>query len=1814
MDDGGCGATGDDGAGGECSGVRMSGLLDAELCQGSTKRPRAEEIASTTLAAAIGGEEEDDDEAREDAELQRKLDERKRAREQRKKLKFAGGDPTLITQRAPGFDQGSDAPSETFARTSFLSSAVRYRAIQRLDEFWRVYKVDDGSAASPVFGLPNATGSACFAIAPVQTLAAAKSVLELVRSLLGMNKGRLSSSLSDPELLAQCLASGIVAVTQRSATVRRAAVLCLDAAHRAISDQAGRQDDAGFFADKAFELLGLPRPRLLRTFTCRACKETSEDDGESAHRGHPAVWHIESSCGSIEVGLARSMHGEVRKQCGRCKVGVGVGRPTHDWTLGIREPELAKVVAIVVDRVDFDLEAQRRVKHTRPVSFPLTLSDVGLGPTRRLVGTVGHSGDDTGEGGHCIATARRFWAVSRPVASVDHATIVPVGANGLLRFDDGNAPEPVELQDMANFERVAQTIVLLYELAPDGYEQESDVPEPEPLQSRLLPRVPGIGAAISEPAILKEPVLFRGDASRGLPTHLRLEKARGIITTILRDLIAREGSESVFFAEPEYVLRGRGIAGEGKAGESSIIHGQCQLGKTDVTLLLAWISHFVYDTVPIIVVKSAGGAESISQFSSAVNDFNNRICKIVEARAPSEDIAYVERFYLLPVARAGEVDGSHLADLDETRFQEGRAQVVFRLLNATNVSVYLKAGRGGRSPRKGDLRFAVTWYDELNKANKLWHKQARSEGRARVTLLFDEGDMTVTSSSRQENRIERELFAVGVTNALREWSLVHSVHHCVFITATPATLFFTARPQALVRVVELPIKADYYGFSAHVPEERRIWLGNGSVSRTPEDARVPKFDGSYLEAHPGIRQMADSMLADTTRRRVALVNAEARLIGQHGIQDELLELARDRGFTGGVFTIAHNGGNADSVLDDFKYGCSIKSFGISDDVLRQFVQPETEADGTTVFPWSLKLELLRGRRGEVRFTRVSGTSVGFRRGMDIRAILSMLDRAIQVTQCASGRWPLLFIVTGAMGGRGISYKSSNHEMHLTDEYLYIHYKSSRQHTSIQLASRICGRYNVQVNPHLRLWCSETTWRLICGMVELEDKIVDVARRAYSDREPVVAALKETTFPSYEHIEHLRQLRIASQRVMLHWTCKSSRRLPDSTILARSTCNYWELHLNCFMMAEADEEAGTSPRPDYPVGSGEGDAVRVAGWTPDVIVRRALHCKMIDGIMLVRLNNVATELVECVLSDDESSRLEILRDNHVELRKVAIEILASRGDSVAVTADAGVDKGGTIFARSNASLRSYCMCPSDYATSAASHTARDFADRLCRFVPRTTDQPGRIWIIRRLRSHAQIRSVPYDGGVRVILWHRFKTTADDNGFEQPTVLLQARLEFDPDPDVDLSRARSFVDSAANKTTWKPVSRDATSDIDDDDDDSDENAGGLPPRGVPQTDMATRDHFTTLGLMPGASQIAIRKAYLALARKIHPDKGGDEIKYMRIRNAYDALYENEVPSGDDFSSDFEAGKVSRAGDNDRDGVPPPYVDGTPEATQDQGRPVMAPFGAAQGTGVLSREDDDVRAPDRGFGIGHTLQELQKELSEDFNASLRDGGSESDDGFVFDDVEPSALRERLPARAVAMAPQNSAASPVVLMSPARSTSAPVIAPPATPADIAVARVQKLTEERTALVDRLLKSLYEGFDPSEGDGRMHFPSPAAMELNEELNNIDTAIRRDIKKYCLEDVDTELDLVGRPGFLQIGDIVYAPDGRACEVLSASLGRSAKLTRDAVIYTVGKPARSGLPFGVESMSGRRTLELPSSSLTRERPSVADPDVGRRKGL
>ena len=58
------------------------------------------------------------------------------------------------------------------------------------------------------------------------------------------------------------------------------------------------------------------------------------------------------------------------------------------------------------------------------------------------------------------------------------------------------------------------------------------------------------------------------------------------------------------------------------------------------------------------------------------------------------------------------------------------------------------------------------------------------------------------------------------------------------------------------------------------------------------------------------------------------------------------------------------------------------------------------------------------------------------------------------------------------------------------------------------------------------------------------------------------------------------------------------------------------------------------------------------------------------------------------------------------------------------------------------------------------------------------------------------------------------------------------------------------------------------------------------------MADASHYTTLNVGVSSSAETIRKAYTALAKRYHPDVGGDPFRWATIQSAFNTLMDPET----------------------------------------------------------------------------------------------------------------------------------------------------------------------------------------------------------------------------------------------------------------------------------------------------------------------------------
>ena len=64
---------------------------------------------------------------------------------------------------------------------------------------------------------------------------------------------------------------------------------------------------------------------------------------------------------------------------------------------------------------------------------------------------------------------------------------------------------------------------------------------------------------------------------------------------------------------------------------------------------------------------------------------------------------------------------------------------------------------------------------------------------------------------------------------------------------------------------------------------------------------------------------------------------------------------------------------------------------------------------------------------------------------------------------------------------------------------------------------------------------------------------------------------------------------------------------------------------------------------------------------------------------------------------------------------------------------------------------------------------------------------------------------------------------------------------------------------------------------------------PRRPSEQSGPSRREAYRILGLDPGADEGRVKRAYRERVKTVHPDRGGDETEFRRVKSAYDRLTE-------------------------------------------------------------------------------------------------------------------------------------------------------------------------------------------------------------------------------------------------------------------------------------------------------------------------------------
>jgi curved DNA-binding protein CbpA len=130
---------------------------------------------------------------------------------------------------------------------------------------------------------------------------------------------------------------------------------------------------------------------------------------------------------------------------------------------------------------------------------------------------------------------------------------------------------------------------------------------------------------------------------------------------------------------------------------------------------------------------------------------------------------------------------------------------------------------------------------------------------------------------------------------------------------------------------------------------------------------------------------------------------------------------------------------------------------------------------------------------------------------------------------------------------------------------------------------------------------------------------------------------------------------------------------------------------------------------------------------------------------------------------------------------------------------------------------------------------------------------------------------------------------------------------------------------------------------------------------------RDPYEVLQVRPGAEPEVVRAAYRVLARKYHPDLGGDATRMVALNDAWDVLGDPVRRAAYDASRAEESSREAPTARNWPSGPAPSTTAPAPTPTG----PTQTPFGTAQAPfGTAHTPDANRSGPPPGHPSGTVL----------------------------------------------------------------------------------------------------------------------------------------------------------------------------------------------------------------------------------------------------
>ena len=522
----------------------------------------------------------------------------------------------------------------------------------------------------------------------------------------------------------------------------------------------------------------------------------------------------------------------------------------------------------------------------------------------------------------------------------------------------------------------------------------------------------------------------------------------------------------------------------------TIIVGLCQSGKSAEVVWVAWLAWYVFGVFPVIFVRNVGGRkQGVVDMCKAIEQLNTRVKRLLDSNQCPQDLNKNDKQkFEMGIC------------IDEKKFTETarrRPVVLVMLNNSKHVRCLIQSFKTrGKKHNRNSL---ANWADQHYR---------KKEGKSRILMISDEDDLSVSNPGRERTATSMAHFHEprgDAVNTLRERVGARGGGYgCVSITATPMALYITSdevSSRIKSNIIPIDVPNNYLNYDK-VNEYGRYILREMLPARPNQNKTMYPFykkaathgvlgmGASMTEAawmlmenrvrHTGHKEdfeMHGGFFSMMRNKTGSLVVQPRRRSAEGGKTKEIWNVIKrshnkERKVNGkSNCAITLDGENiikmVNHMLDDeenYRHGLVIT------DKTKQVQQQSTLADwvcnkfkqrSLVVITWNCnairvlftdQFKTLGEFSERLGKSNVKQDERGYTiQNADIQVVLSVLTNAGILN---------VLIITGQIGGRGVSYHDLEHRRILTDMFIAFDVPETKQVTAhAELWIQIAGRLN-----------------------------------------------------------------------------------------------------------------------------------------------------------------------------------------------------------------------------------------------------------------------------------------------------------------------------------------------------------------------------------------------------------------------------------------------------------------------------------------------------------------------------------------------------------------------------------------------------------------------------------------------------------------------------------------------------------------------------------------------------------------------------------